>query len=63
MTVEDLKKYEVRLEQNRAELLKKIKEEERSENFGDDSDHFDEEADEAEEIGNGIGDGPAIGHT
>lgn len=49
---DDVKIYQAKLEEEKRRLLKEIAAEEKPQDFGDDSDHFDEEADEAEELGN-----------
>ena len=58
MTEEELPIYRARLERERARLSKEVKKEEKPANFGDDIDHLDEEADEAEEFGSQL----AISH-
>lgn len=52
MIDEQLKEYKTKLEKERAMLLAEIKQTEVQPEFGSDVDHFDEEADEAEEVGN-----------
>lgn len=52
MGSEKLSEYKKRLEGRRAELLKELKKNEVREDFGSDTDHYDEEADEAEEFSN-----------
>ena len=52
MNDEQLKEYKTSLEKTRAMLTKEIKQTEAPVEFGSDVDHFDEEADEAEEVGN-----------
>lgn len=52
MNDEQLKTYKTALEKTRAILTAEIKQTETPVEFGSDVDHFDEEADEAEEVGN-----------
>lgn len=52
MTKDDLKIYEAKLTVERSRIMKEIEKEDRPVNFGDDADHFEEEADEAEDLGN-----------
>jgi DnaK suppressor protein len=47
--------YKDKLEKERELILDQIKESEKPVDFGDDVDHFEEEADEAEEMSNQIG--------
>lgn len=49
---EQLKEFKTELEKTKAGLLAQIKDLESPVDFGDDIDHLDEEADEAEELGN-----------
>lgn len=51
--------YKERLEKERARLLKEVHENEKPLDFGDDTDRFDEEADEAEEFSNRL----AVAHA
>lgn len=48
-------KTKLKLEEERARLLKMVEKYEKPTDFGSDVDHFDEEADEAEELANQIG--------
>jgi DnaK suppressor protein len=52
MNDDQLKKYKASLEKTRAMLFAEIKQTETPPEFGSDVDHFDEDADEAEEVGN-----------
>ena len=52
MTKEELKKYREKLEKEKARFLKEAGAQSQPEDFGDDTDHSDEESDEAEELGN-----------
>jgi DnaK suppressor protein len=52
MNDEQLKEYKMKLEKSRAMLMTEIKQMEAPVEFGSDVDHFDEEADESEELGN-----------
>ena len=52
MNTEKIGEYKVKLEKERLLLLAEIKKDERPVDFGSDTDHFDEETDEAEEFGN-----------
>ncbi len=52
MNQERLDEYQRKLEKERLLLLSEIKQNEKPTEFGNDVDHFDEEADEAEELGN-----------
>ena len=52
MTQDKLKEYKNKLEKERMLILEEIKKSEKPTDFGSDIDHLDEEADEAEELGN-----------
>lgn len=52
MNEKDINKLKKQLEEERARLVKEVEAEEKPKDFGEDSDHYDEEADEAEEFGN-----------
>lgn len=52
MPKENIKTHETKLLAERARIMKEIDQEDRPVNFGDDADHFEEEADEAEDLGN-----------
>jgi RNA polymerase-binding transcription factor DksA len=52
MNQEELNKYKRALERERIMVMKEIVQHQKPVDFGTDVDHFDEEADEAEEIGN-----------
>jgi DnaK suppressor protein len=52
MTQEKLKHYQTELEKEQRLILEEIKRNEKPVDFGSDIDHFEEESDEAEEIGN-----------
>jgi len=52
MTQEQLKEHKNKLEKERMLILAEIKKSETPTDFGSDIDHLDEEADEAEELGN-----------
>lgn len=55
MSVKNSEEYVKKLENERARLVKEIKQNEKPADFGGDIDHFDEEADEAEELGEQVG--------
>lgn len=52
MTQEKIAGYKLRLEKERGMILSEIKKNETPVDFGSDVDHFEEESDEAEELGN-----------
>jgi DnaK suppressor protein len=52
MTDEQLKQYKTKLEKERNLLAAEIKRTEKPVDFGSDVDHFDEDADQVEEVGN-----------
>jgi DnaK suppressor protein len=52
MNQEQLKEYKAKLEKERELIMGEIKNLDKPVDFGSDVDHFDEEADEAEEVGN-----------
>jgi DnaK suppressor protein len=52
MTQEKLKQHQAKLEKERRLILDEIKQNEKPVDFGSDVDHLEEEADEAEEMGN-----------
>jgi RNA polymerase-binding transcription factor DksA len=52
MTQENLQTYKTQLEKEQRLILEEIKKNETPVDFGSDIDHFDEETDEAEEVGN-----------
>ncbi len=52
MTQEKINHYKGELEKERTLILSEIKKNEKPVDFGSDVDHFDEETDEAEEVGN-----------
>ena len=52
MTQEKIASYKTELEKERRLILEEIKKNETPVDFGSDIDHFEEESDEAEEIGN-----------
>ena len=52
MTQEKLAEYKKKLEHERTLILNEIKTNEKPVDFGSDVDHFEEESDEAEEVGN-----------
>jgi len=55
-----MEKYKNKLEKERANLLKELGKETRPEDFGSDIDHYDEEADEAEEFSNQLAIGQSL---
>lgn len=54
MTTQKIEEHKNKLEKERFLVASEIKEAEKPVDFGSDIDHFDEEADEAEEMGNQI---------
>ncbi|HVO28945.1 MAG TPA: transcriptional regulator [Candidatus Paceibacterota bacterium] len=52
MTPQKISEYKTALEKERSLVLSEIKQSEKPVDFGDDVDHFEEESDEAEEMGN-----------
>ena len=52
MTQEKIKEYQTKLEKEQRLILGEIKENEKPVDFGSDIDHFEEESDEAEAVGN-----------
>ena len=52
MTKEKLQEYKTKLEKEQRLILAEIKQNETPTDFGSDIDHFEEESDEAEEMGN-----------
>lgn len=52
MTQEKIKEYQAKLEKEQRLILGEIKQNEKPVDFGSDIDHFEEESDEAEEVGN-----------
>lgn len=52
MAPEELKTHKDKLEKERALLVAELRQNEKPTDFGSDIDHFDEETDEAEELGN-----------
>jgi DnaK suppressor protein len=52
MDTEKIAKYKSALEKERGEVLQELKKEQAPEDFGSDIDHYDEEANEAEEFSN-----------
>ena len=52
MTQEKINEYKTKLQKERLLILEEIKRNEKPVDFGSDIDHFEEESDEAEEVGN-----------
>lgn len=52
LSTQKIAEYKSRLEADRKKLLAEIEEESATPDFGADTDHFEEESDEAEELGN-----------
>jgi DnaK suppressor protein len=59
MKTEKNSEYKNKLEKERADLLKELEKDSKPADFGSDIDHYDEEADEAEEFSNQL----ALGQT
>jgi DnaK suppressor protein len=54
LTKEKIAAYKAKLVEDRKKLIAEIEKDEKPEDFGDDIDNLDEEADEAEELGNNL---------